>query len=141
MVSRWQALIKFRVKSLYRPASLRPYSRPRIPSAGFSLSPFPFFSGPLRSWRARRSARSPLAARRIVTKGFAVILDLICMLMVMDVYLLLFPGFVAACYPPLKSWQQLARKKCRWPLMFYQVVLVNLHLSFKSRQREYEHVE
>lgn len=32
--------------------------------------------------------RSPLAARRIVTKGFAVILDLICMLMVMDVYLL-----------------------------------------------------
>lgn len=40
--------------------------------------------------------RTPLAARRIVTKGFAVILDLICMLMVMDVYLLLFPSFVAA---------------------------------------------
>lgn len=51
-----------------------------------------------------------LAVRRIVTKGFAVILDLICMLMVMDVYLLLFPGFVAtaaavaaACYPATSS--------------------------------------
>lgn len=72
-----------------------------------------------------------LAARRIVTKGFAVILDLICMLMVMDVYLLLFPGFVAAaCYPATSLGQRsrdddddgeiVREKKCRWPLMPHQ---------------------
>lgn len=89
-------------------ASLRPPSRvsghPSRPARRifpFSLSLF------LRTIafaeRARRSADPPLAVRRIVTKGFAVIPDLICMLMVMDVYLLLFPGFVVACYPPFKS--------------------------------------
>lgn len=92
-ISRWQVLIKF--KSLYRTG--RPFF-----SSAFSVpqdSPFPFFSGPLLYSMVESEAirRFPLAARRIVTKGFAVILDLICMLMVMDVYLLLFPGFVAAC--------------------------------------------
>jgi len=56
-----------------------------------SLSPFPFFPGTAPVARARAHARalrrSPLAVRGIVTKGFAVIPDLICMLMVMDVYL------------------------------------------------------
>lgn len=81
-VSRWQALIKFRVKSLYRAG--RPFSLRR------RILPFPFSQDRcfIAWWRTRRSLRrSPLAARRIVTKGFAVILDLICMLMVMDVYL------------------------------------------------------
>lgn len=78
----------------------------------------------------------PLAVRRIVTKGFAVILDLICMLMVMDVYLRSYsPGFVAACY--LLSRVVFARaatrgsheRVCRCRLMPYQVMP---HLSFKS---------
>jgi len=54
----------------------------------FSLSLFPGDRSAERARaRARTIRRSPLAVRGIVTKGFAVIPDLICMLMVMDVYL------------------------------------------------------
>lgn len=119
-------------------ASLRPPSRlSRHPSRPvrrifpFSLSLF------LRTiaFAERRSADPPLAVRRIVTKGFAVIPDLICMLMVMDVYLLLFPGFVVARYPPLKSclreWSDSLGGDAGGRLMFYQVE-PRAHLSFKS---------
>lgn len=77
--------------------------------------------------------------RRIVTKGFAVIPDLICMLMVMDVYSSSYSsGFVAACYPPPESVFAATatrdeKKERRWRLMFYRVARgPRLHLSLKS---------
>lgn len=85
ILSRRQALIKFELRVC---TERRPFALPRRPTAGFSLSLF------LRTIAFEAIRRTPLAVRRIVTKGFAVILDLICMLMVMDVYPLLYPGFV-----------------------------------------------
>lgn len=94
ILSRRQALIKFelRVCTERRPIALLRVLPRDFPFLPFSLS---LFLGTI-AFKAIR--RTPLAVRRIVTKGFAVILDLICMLMIMDVYPLLFPGFVAACY-------------------------------------------
>lgn len=128
ILSRRQALIKFelRVCTERRPIALLRVLPRDFPFLPFSLSLF------LRTIAFKAIRRTPLAVRRIVTKGFAVILDLICMLMIMDVYPLLFPGFVAACYF-FKSClaRQFTRKKCRWLLMLYQVVL-HLHLSLKG---------
>ena len=89
-----QALIKFelRVCTERRPIALLRVLLRDFPFLPFSLSLF------LRTIAFETIRRTSLAVRRIVTKGFAVILDLICMLMIMDVYPLLFPGFVAACY-------------------------------------------
>lgn len=61
--------------------------------AGFRFLPFPF-SQDHRVFVEPGDPPPPYSrCRRIVTKGFAVILDLICMLMVMDVYPLSFLRF------------------------------------------------
>jgi len=120
---RRRALIKFRVESLYGMASL---AAPRV-----LFLPFPFS-------RDRRAppARAPisLAVRGIVTKGFAVIPDLICMLMVMDVYLRSYspvlspPAIRSAC---LRGSASLGRG-CRCRLMLYQSAP---HLSLRAPRR------
>lgn len=92
ILSRRQALIKFELRVCTERASHRPSFTSYRGIFPFSLSLF------LRTIAFKAIRRTPLAVRGIVTKGFVVILDLICMLMIMDVYPLLFSGFVAACY-------------------------------------------